>query len=173
MYLKFHTNWSIWGSINASSCSSKHFVKDCALLAQMTWCEFTQRLLHSASGSINHFKGDINDTILMEVITIVLIWTCLSVSNLLNAMPGQMWNWRFLHNPLLFSATHIYQSWISYFCTQDLYGDIICTPRWGNKDAAMIIIRKLIFPLKKGSFFFLKLYDRCWHCVFLEITGIF
>lgn len=73
MYLKFHGSWNKWGPINSSSCSSKHFVKVYAVLAQVTRCEFTQRLLHSASGNINQFKEDINDTILMEVITIVLM----------------------------------------------------------------------------------------------------
>lgn len=76
MYLKFHRSWSKQGSLNSSSCPSKHFVKVYTVLAQVTQCEFTQRLLHSASGNINHFKEDINDTILIEVITIVLMWTC-------------------------------------------------------------------------------------------------
>lgn len=156
MYLKFHRSWSKQGSLNSSSCPSKHFVKVYTVLAQVTRCEFTQRLLHSASGNINCFKEDINDTSLIEVITIVLMWTCSSVLNLLNSMPGQMWNRRILHTRLLFSAMHIYQSWISYVCTQDcsLYGDIVCTPRWGNKDAAIIITRKRVFPLKKCSLCF-------------------
>lgn len=156
MYLKFHRSWNKWGPINSRSCSSKHFVKVYAVLAQVTGCEFTQRLLHSAPGNINHFKEDINDTILVEVITIVLMWTCSSILNLLNPMPGQMWNWRILHAQLLFSAMHIYQSWISYFRTQgySLCGDIVCTPRWGNEDIAIIITRRPIFPLKKSSLFF-------------------
>lgn len=95
MYLKFHRSWNKQGPLNSSSCPSKHFVKVYTVLTQVTRCEFTQRLLHSASGNINHFKEDINDTILIEVITIVLMWTCSSVLNLLNSMPGQMWNWRF------------------------------------------------------------------------------
>lgn len=139
IYLKFLRSWNKRGP---SSCSSKHFVKVCAVLAQVTQCDFTQRLLHSASGNINHFKEDANDTILMEVITIVLMWTCSSTLNLLNPVPGQMWNWRILHAQLLLSAVHIYQSWISDFYRQDysLYGDIICTPRQGccnnnNKEA--------------------------------------
>lgn len=43
------------------------------VLAQVTQWDFTQRLLHSASGSIKHFKEDINNTVLIEAITIVLM----------------------------------------------------------------------------------------------------
>lgn len=79
------------------------------VLAQVTQCDFRQRLLHSASGSIKHFEEDINDTVLIEAITIVLVWIHSTILNLLNPMSGQMWNQRILQTQLLFfqSCTYI------------------------------------------------------------------
>lgn len=43
------------------------------VIAQVTQWDFTQRLFHSASGSIKHFKEDINNIVLIEAITILLM----------------------------------------------------------------------------------------------------
>lgn len=50
-----------------------HFQALYTVLAQVTQWDFTQRLLHSTSGSIKHFKEDISNTVLIEAITIVLM----------------------------------------------------------------------------------------------------
>lgn len=42
-------------------------------LAQVTQWDFMQRLLQSASGSIKHFKEDINSAVFIEAVTIVLM----------------------------------------------------------------------------------------------------
>lgn len=100
-------------SINSSSCSSKHFVV-CAIFAQGTWCRFTQRLLHSASGNTINLKR----ISVKEVITIVLMWTCSSILNLLNPMPWQVWNLIILQGQVFFFLSfffsHAYMSDLNF-----------------------------------------------------------
>lgn len=138
-------------SINSSSCSSKHFVV-CAIFAQGTWCRFTQRLLHSASGNTINLKR----ISVKEVITIVLMWTCSSILNLLNPMPWQVWNLIILQGQVFFFLFFLFQPctyvrpefYISVHKVEIIYVDFAFIPRWGNKHAA-IITRKPIFLWRK------------------------
>lgn len=147
-------------SINSSSCSSKHFVV-CAVFAQGTWCGFTQRLLHSASGNTINLKR----ISVKEVITIVLMWTCSSILNLLNPMPWQVWNLIILQGQfffffLSFSAMHICQTWILYFCTQERnHLCWFCFYTKMGKQACSNNNKEAYFPLKKDPLFFKKPYD--------------
>lgn len=104
MYLKLHRSWNKQGPTNSSSCSSKHFVV-CAIFAEGTWCGFTQRLLHPASGNTINLKR----ISMKEVITIVLMWTCSSILNLLNPMPWQVWNLRILQGQDFFFLSFFFR----------------------------------------------------------------